>query len=141
MIALEMHGLKEVMAKFSRAAEGDWITEGIEDAANIALGEAQKWCPKDSGDLHDSIAISPLPDGFTLEAGGTTINSSGIDYSIFQEFFSSPYTSVGTPESPIAATDTQGNMAFRPFLRPALIKARDMAKDEFGKKLYRIMEL
>lgn len=142
MISLEMLGLKEAMAKFGKAADGDWIDESIKDTANDAVKYAREYCPRDTEALHDSIEVVPLNDGFELTAGNSdTINRSGIDYTIFQEFFSSPFTAVGAVGSPIAAVDTQGHIAFRPFLRPALIRARNEAMENFGKKWYRIVQI
>jgi len=142
MIRLKLTGLQNVIDEIQKYGDSETYKNVVQSVADNAKQQAIDWCPKDSGELANSIRteITDGGYGFTLSAGGTkeTMNASGYDYAVYNEFLGSPYYEVGNVGNPLMSTDTQGNLCFRPFLRPALINARNYAVSRgiFGKKGY-----
>jgi HK97 gp10 family phage protein len=112
------------------------VEETIGECAQIALQEARRNAPvgigfSHAGKLRDSINVESDNTGFTLYTDGSTLNRSEQDYANYNEY-GSIYTPAGTIDSPIR-TRSGG---YRPFMRPAVLKARDSASNVFGKKWY-----
>ena len=124
MIGLEMTGLVDVINSFKKLKDEEIIKSTMEETGKNAKKYAKEYSPVDTDELRKSIDVDFDSNGFYLYAD--------IFYAVFNEYGSirTPIGSVGSPKS----AKYQG---FRPFLRPAIYKARDEVEDIFGKKLVR----
>jgi phage gpG-like protein len=126
LIGLSITGLVDVQRMFEKLGDSDIFNETMEavaqDAYNLARDKYVPVYEKDGGTLRDSIFYECTKE--TCVLGATA------PYAVWNEY--------GSIHSPLGPGKKCGQ---RPFLRPAMIEARNHAQDFFNKKMYRILNL
>ena len=122
MIGIATIGLNAFLKTLDKMKEVTESDDTFEYFAQRAKQYAEEYCPRDTGELVNSIYVEILPDGFIL---GATAG-----HAIFNEYgcYNLP---CGSPSSPVPAK----YIGFRPFLRPAIFKVKSEFSEIFGKKV------
>lgn len=126
---IKMEGLKEMQNDVRNAMDEDYWNEVVEETGKKAFKYAQDMCPVDTGKLRDSLKLEIDETNYII---GTDVR-----YASYNEF-GSVYTPAGGVREPLVTTDTSGSTCYRPFVRPAIMKANKDARELFGKKWYEI---
>ena len=90
---------------------------------------AKMYAPVDTGMMEEDI--------YGYLVGEEFILTCGIDWAVYNEYGTIKMP-VGSPDSPLGIISTSGKYAFRPFMRPATIRASDEAPEIFDKKIIEI---
>lgn len=127
MITMEAHGLKRLINKTDpkklEASIGATMEQACERAFELAVG----YCPKDTGELVESMFKECGKDSFSIGANAR--------HAVFNEF-GSIRTPIGDVKSPKAAKF----VGVRPFIRPAIYQVKNEFPELFRKKYSSILE-
>lgn len=124
---MQVTGLNEAIANMKKLSNTDkMVKETMEEARGRCEEYAMGYCPKDTGELAESIYSYSIGNGFVIGALAK--------HAVFNEF-GSITTPIGSPQSPIAAKKT----GVRPFIRPAIYKVKQEMPEIFGKKLHEVI--
>ena len=127
MIEMKVSGLNKVVEDMKKLSDTDKIVEKTMDEARVRCETyAIGYCPKDTGELAESIYAYSTGNGFVIGALAK--------HAVFNEF-GSITTPIGSPHSPIAAK----KVGVRPFIRPAIYKVKQEMPEIFGKKLHEVI--
>jgi hypothetical protein len=134
MITFNAIGIKDVQDKLNKLSDEKRYQSGLEKVVIQAWIYAKSYAPEMTGKLMESIRFQKeTPHSYFLIADPRDERGKG--YAIYNEY-GSVYTPAGTPDSPIGAMSTSGKYAFRPFMRPAVIKAIGKAKNIFWSEIF-----
>ena len=130
MIGVTVTGLMELHKWKKQGPENEKrYEEGMRLVAEDAKRLAQLYAPEDYGVMEGAIDIVKI-------GKYEYLLYCEIPYAVYNEYgtYKMP---AGTPDSPLAVISTSGKNAFRPFMRPAAIRA---AKDGPKKILTEVMK-
>lgn len=114
-------GLDDLQNSLKRVSNPKIYDEIVNDVADHAVIYAKQYVPIRTGNLMQSIKKRKMGTG-SFEV------YSDVDYASYQEF-GTRYLPSGDEESPYVYTSSSGKSAYRPFMRPAALKAlRDVEK-------------
>lgn len=124
---MQVSGLNETIANMKKLSDTDKIvSQTMDEARERCEAYALGYCPKDTGELAESIYAYSTGNGFVIGALAK--------HAVFNEF-GSITTPIGSPQSPVAAKKT----GVRPFLRPAIYHVKQEMPEIFGKKLHEMI--
>ena len=129
---ITVKGLNENIEKFKDIPEQ--LDAMMEDVAKKSVKYAQDNAPigigEHAGNMRKEIEYKKIPNGYEIIC--SVVDRNGREYAHFNEY-GSPFTPVGSFDSPIKSRSG----GYRPFIRPAILKARDEAYELFRKKWYK----
>jgi len=127
MLEIHQTGLNDWVQKTKKMSNMEKIMKAtMDDARQRAESYAIGYCPKDTGELAESIYSHLEGEGFVVGASAK--------HAVFNEY-GSITTPIGDVESPIAAKKT----GVRPFIRPAIYQVKKEMPEIFGKKMHEIV--
>jgi hypothetical protein len=101
---------EDIIKDIEKRFNPEEFSKMIHIAAYIAVSEAMRLCPVDSGVMRSSISVSVSETGFTL--------SCSAPYAVFNEY-GTRYLPAGTPNDP-----KYYKSGYRPFLRVGMLRAK-----------------
>ena len=124
---MQVTGLNKVIEDMKKLSDTDKIIgQTMDEARERCEGYAIGYCPKDTGELAESI--------YSYSTGNSFVIGALAKHAVFNEF-GSLTTPIGSPQSPIAAKKT----GVRPFLRPSIYRVKQEMPEIFGKKLHEVI--
>ena len=129
LISIKISGINELINKAKQSSNPKMYSNSLKQMGENAIKYAKMYAPEDTGIMADDIQGHIEGDEFIMECL--------VPWATFNEY-GSMYMKVGTPNSPLAVISTNGKYAFRPFMRPAMYRARDEFPELFHEKWARI---
>jgi len=130
MFSIQAIGLKETITKFNDARQMGWYKNTLNKIGKLMRDEVQRMAPRDTGAMEQSIELVVDDEGIEIIVP--------VPYAVFNEY-GTRYMPVGDEEKPLMITSRSGKLAFRPFVRPAMLKIIREHGDDFGKELLKIL--
>lgn len=107
----------------------DAVLEGLRNGARIVQASAKGSCPVKTGQLHNSIVVSDIPDTVGVDVG------SDVEYAAYVEYGTGKS---GDPSVP--HREDWNGMPPQPYLYPALDANRENIANEVKKAVRRVMD-
>jgi len=128
-VGIVVTGLNQVIKNLEQLGRPDIYNDTLKQTAENALKYAKMYAPVDTGLMEDDIQVHMDTRSFILACN--------VPWAVFNEY-GTIYMKAGAPNSPLGVISTSGKYAFRPFMRPAAIRAMGEMPEIFGEKLYRL---
>lgn len=122
MLGLQIIGLSAVIKKLNTAGKREHFEKAKKETLELAKDIAKDYAPELTGELEDSINI--YGDELVADAPWAVFNEYGC-YNI----------EVGTVPNPKGVLTGSGKFAYRPFMRPAMMRAIRMYPEILFSKL------